>query len=455
MTRHLKGAIWLYLFLLIFEGALRKWIFPGQADLILLIRDPVVLLIYGLAIADGKVPRNSFIILLAVLSVASVVTSFLAGQSNIIVIVYGIRTNYLHVPLIWVMAETLDRRDAERFGLAVLLAAIPITAIMIAQFESPREAWINRGVGGNEGGQLYGAEGRDRPPSVFSFITGPLVYYPLAAAFFCHFITATISRWLWWLVLACGLCIVIAMPMSISRGVMITTIFVGIVFLVCRARSGLLNANTIRIIVGGAVLAVILSYLPIFASAKSAFMSRWDQAASEVEGDAAGSLITRVTSGFTGPFVTMTQAPFFGHGIGVGSNFASKYLYGNMGFALAENEWDKVFLELGPIVGLGYIGMRCAITLLFFLYSMRALKQHSDSLPLLIWSAASPVILLQQWAPPTLLGFAVFGGGLLLSSLNYTDDDFAPISTDEDAPPDAPPPPTEIELQRRRMRGLA
>ena len=45
--------IWLYFWLLIFEGALRKWIFPSFSAPLLIVRDPIVILIYLVAIAEG------------------------------------------------------------------------------------------------------------------------------------------------------------------------------------------------------------------------------------------------------------------------------------------------------------------------------------------------------------------------------------------------------------------
>jgi hypothetical protein len=41
--RRLRQLIWLYFWLLIFEGALRKWVFPGLSNILLLVRDPIAL----------------------------------------------------------------------------------------------------------------------------------------------------------------------------------------------------------------------------------------------------------------------------------------------------------------------------------------------------------------------------------------------------------------------------
>lgn len=461
MRNAVKWGIWLYLILLIFEGALRKWVLPSLQEPLLIIRDPVLLGIYAAALISGIVPRSPFLVVLAGLAGASLLFSFLAGQTNILVTLYGIRTNYLHVPLIWVMAEVLDREDVEKLGSFVLLLMIPMVLLMVRQFQSPMDAFINRGVGGDEVGQIYGALGRIRPPGFFAFITGPMVFFPLAAAFFMH--QATSGRRLWLPVVAlCGVLLIIAMPISISRGAMITTGFVAGVYVLCMSRLGLINKGLIRFVVVGGILLVALSFLPIFHEARTVFMDRWDTAAAESEGDAWGSLSSRVTANFTQPFITAARAPFFGNGIGVGSNVGARLLSGKVGFLLAEDEWGKSFLELGPLLGGAFIAFRVALTIYLFLVGFRALATHRDPLPLGLWAACAPVILLHQWAPPTLLGFAVLGGGFVLASTNYIDDeedeDDEEESDDEENDDEDLPDDEEdlsvIEIQRRRMRGL-
>ncbi len=52
--RNIRRLIWLYFWLLLFEGALRKWVAPQLANPLLIIRDPVVLLIYALALQGAR-----------------------------------------------------------------------------------------------------------------------------------------------------------------------------------------------------------------------------------------------------------------------------------------------------------------------------------------------------------------------------------------------------------------
>jgi hypothetical protein len=202
MEKTLKRLIWLYVILLIVEGALRKWIVPSLSDPLLVVRDPVAIAIYAFAFMSGRFPINGFILFIAGLAVASAAASLIAGQTNLLVLAYGLRINYGHLPLIWIMAETLTRKDVERMGCFLLLAAVPMTLVMIQQFRSSPSAWINRGIGNDEMGQIYGALGRIRPPGLFSFITGPQAFYPLVAAFF--FSQVSGLRRLWWPVLLGG-----------------------------------------------------------------------------------------------------------------------------------------------------------------------------------------------------------------------------------------------------------
>src|SRR5437660_12381271 len=75
MLRNIRRLIYLYLFLLIIEGALRKWIVPQFSNPLLLVRDPVVLAIYFLAWRARVFPRNAFISSLAIIGVLSWITS--------------------------------------------------------------------------------------------------------------------------------------------------------------------------------------------------------------------------------------------------------------------------------------------------------------------------------------------------------------------------------------------
>jgi hypothetical protein len=282
------------------------------------------------------------------------------------------------------------------------------------------DAPINRGVGNDEGGQIFGADGRIRPPGFFSFITGPQLFFPLAAAFFFYQVGSQ-RRLAWPILAACGLAILIALPVSISRTVMLATVGVGIAFVMTLPfhRSKIGSLPQIALIMG--LVAAGVSFLPVFSEAREVFMMRWDTAAVSSNGDAWGGIYGRLFAGVTQPFVLATQVPFFGNGIGVGSNVGARLLMGRVGFMLAEDEWSKVFLELGPVLGAAFIGLRVLIVVHLARKALQSLLNARDNLPTLLFAACAIAVVQNQWAPPTILGFAVVGAGLLVAAAKSPD----------------------------------
>jgi hypothetical protein len=144
----LRRLIWLYLILWLIEGGLRRWFLPGLATPLLLVRDPVVVLIYVLAAARGVFPGNGFIIAGGVLAVLSFANALAIGHGNPAVAAYGVRCDFLHVPLIFIMGRVLRREDLLRMAKLAVIIAIPYTMLLVAQFNAPQDAWVNRGLGG-------------------------------------------------------------------------------------------------------------------------------------------------------------------------------------------------------------------------------------------------------------------------------------------------------------------
>ena len=95
---------------------------------------------------------------------------------------------------------------------------------------------------------------------------------------------------------------------------------------------------------------------------------------------------------------------------------------------LAESEWGRCMLELGPPLALGFLGFRVVLTVALFIKALGRQLHARDPLPLLIFTACAPALLLGQWAPPTILGFAVLGAGLCLTACQ---DDPTPAEEDD------------------------
>ena len=78
----IRQLIWLYFWLLLVEGALRKWAMPRYSNPLLLVRDPVMLGIYFYALRAHVFPRNFWVTSLWIIGCMSfVATIFLARFS--------------------------------------------------------------------------------------------------------------------------------------------------------------------------------------------------------------------------------------------------------------------------------------------------------------------------------------------------------------------------------------
>jgi len=424
-VRALKGMIWVYLILLIFEGALRKWVLPGLSTPLLIVRDPVVIVIYLLAMSSKCFPINAFIIVDIFLAIGATIGGFFSPDSNFMVTIIGLRCYFLHLPLIFVMEKTLDRDDVFRMGKLILWVSLPITVLLVDQFYSPQTAWVNLDVGGNVGLGMSGALGHFRPSATFSFTTGVSEFYPLALAILLGFLVSRKPLSLI-LTIAAGLSVLIAIPFSISRTNFLTCAIVlvaALLSLMFLPKPPMLVARVLVIV---AALAVILPWLGFLSDGMKVFKERWTMSTGE---DAEGfkkNIVDRALSD-----VLLNSDYFFdsdslmGEGVGFGTNMAQAYLTGKRNFALGESEWPRALLEMGPVLGAIFICLRMALAARMVVFSLLALRRE-NVLPILICVDGFLLILNAQWGQSTTLGFATFTAGLTFAAVNLPEGAAAP-----------------------------
>ncbi len=405
-----RGLIWLYLFLLVFEGALRKWIVPGLSGPLLIIRDPVVILIYAAAAMTGVFPIKSiWIWTIGLLATVTFGISFLAETVNLKVMLFGVRTNFLHLPLIFVIPKVFREKDLLLVGKWVLLAAIPQALIMAAQFRVGPGHWLNVAAGG-EGGQLESAMGKVRASGTFSFITGPVGYFSLVTVFLLYNEVRR-SYPVWLSFLGTG-ALLIAAAASGSRTLVGTVVIILAFFALAIVLHPPAMAKGFRVVVIGGIAYLGVNLLDIFHEARVVMQKRIELAST---GSVAGwsGIFRRVADSFDIPFA---QAPMFGKGLGVGTNAGASILSGRRRFLLAENEWQRITLESGPVVGPLFILLRVVMALSFLGQAIKA-AFSGRLLPLLFWGAGGLIFVNGQFGPPTILGFAVVFMGCALASL--------------------------------------
>ncbi len=404
--------IWVYFWLLIIEGALRKWVFPSLSAPLLIVRDPVVILIYLAAIFEGVFPLNRFMVVIAGLAGVSFLVS-LAVFDNVGVILYGLRTNFLHLPLIFVMQKVMTWEDVKRLGRWILLLAIPMTILVAVQFASPKLSWINAAAGGELGGQMVSIGQRIRPSGLFSFVTGMVSYLTLGAALLLGgFIDRDMPKWLRLFGIPC---LTISLAISGSRSAMANVVIVVVAVLVICLR----RISRIRLVLLPAALTFVgffvLAQHPLFREGMEV-----NEARLRTGGGVEQGIIARYFGDLAESMYTAANVPVLGYGLGVGTNVGSALLTGSRSFLLGEGEWSRVVGESGPIVGYTYIFLRLTICVYLIIEGWKALgKGHGT--PILLVSASLVDMVSGQFGQSSMLGFAVFTAGLALASTNRSE----------------------------------
>ncbi len=421
LLRNIRRLLWLYIFLLVIEGALRKWIVPQLSNPLLLVRDPIVLVVYVLALRAGIWPRNKFMYFLAAIAFLSWLVAFFVLEpyvpiSRVLVVTgYGFRSNFLHLPLIFIFANVFDAEDIKKIGWWILLGMIPMGLIMALQFHASPDSFINRTVGLGEGEQITAGGGKIRPPGTFSFISGPIYYVALSVAFAIY---GALSRATYrnWLLVSAAFSILLAIVVSGSRSLVVSVLLVifSLAFvLLLRPEAVNRFGRTLFAIV---VAAYLITRVPIVQEGMNILSDRFTESAEVEETTVTRGLIERTLGGFTEGLKVINRIPLAGWGLGVGTNVGSRALVGSVTFLLAENEWSRVLFESGPILGLAFLLWRTALVLRLGWLSLRALGR-TEILPLLLFSAGFIILLNGQLGQPTSLGFAVVLSGLCLASV--------------------------------------
>ncbi|HEY1583100.1 MAG TPA: hypothetical protein VGF73_08380 [Chthoniobacterales bacterium] len=436
--RNIRRLLWLYLWLLVFEGAFRKWIVPQLSAPLLLVRDPVAILIYILALRARVFPHNAWIVILEIIALASwatgiiVLLPYFPIQTIIFVTGYGVRSNFLHLPLIFIIPAVFNLEDVKRIGWWTIVGMIPMALLMAMQFAASPDSILNIAAGG-EGTQMQAGGGKIRPPGVFSFISGTVYYASAAAAFLLHAVLERLP-YQTWLLYGSGGALILALGVSGSRSAVLAVVVVvaslGVILLV---RPTLVDKFGRHLFLA-VMLLWAMSYLPIFRQGIGILSDRFTESADEIS--VVGGLVDRTLGGFTEGLMVVNRVPLGGYGLGVGTSGGASFLTGQASFLLAENEWSRILLESGPILGLAFLIWRCAITFKIGIFSIRQVRV-GNTMPLFLFSAGLFVVLQGPFGQPTSLGFAVVFAGLCLAARPVTDGP-AGASPEESAPNESP-----------------
>lgn len=417
--RNIRRLVWLYFWLLLFEGALRKWVVPQLSTPLLIVRDPVLLLAYFLALRAGVFPRDGWVLSAGIIGGLSLAVSFvplwpyLPASRIALVGGYGFRSNFLHLPLIFLIPRVLRPEDVKRIGWWTLILIIPMSALLIAQFNASPDSLLNRTASG-EGEMITAGMGKVRASGTFSFVIGVVGFYSMATAFL---VWAVLKNGVYknWLMFVSGGALLIGIAVSGSRSVVgACAVVVSSLLLVIFVRPSAVN-RVGQALVALVILGFIMTKTPIFKEGLTVLTTRFADVAQATEQSITADLVSRVWEGFSQGIFVLGKAPFLGYGLGIGTNAGAKFLTGRSMFLLAEGEWPRILLESGPVLGLAYVLWRVSAVLRIGWLCLQSVR-WSNLLPLLLFSSSFMQLVSGQFGQPTILGFAVFTTGLALAA---------------------------------------
>jgi hypothetical protein len=398
--------------LAIFEGSLRKWVVPELSQYLFFIRDPFLLLAYAIASAHSLWPKRSLFcklsfVLCGVGVLLAVVQAITGGHSDtrFLLAVYGWRSYFLYAPLAFLVGAQFRQAELLRLYTLTLWLAVPIGVLVAAQFFSPSGAAINVGSAAEQELQFHGlgqSEERTRPMGPFSSSAGQQQFVATTCALLLAFFIAPkrLAQPPFWVLLASAGGLMTCVALSGSRG---TVLQCGIAVVFAMAvgvlgRGGSLKGRALLWPVALSAAAVVL-YPVLFPEGFAAFSERWIHAQKVESHSFEGGVLGRALFGLVDFLDLIEKVPLLGYGLGYGGN-ASTLLHaeidGVLPSKLAETDFARHMVDLGPVFGIGYIVFRLSLAVWLSAMVLRATRQTADPLPMLLLSYVGYIVVMGQ-----------------------------------------------------------
>lgn len=433
--RRLRLAVYAYFLLWIFEGTLRKWILPGLSSPLLIVRDPILLLIYFEAFRLKVFRFNGYLTFIGVLSVLSIIVSLgLFKAPPLKVIIFGIHANFLHLPLIFLLPQIVSYSDVKKIGRIVIWLAVPMAMLAALQFLSSSGARINTGAGG-EGKMIETAFGRIRPSGTFSFTNGLAEYSVLLTAFlFHHLLERNVFSKMAVLLAAPSLLVLVVM--SGSRTVIALVALEVMTMVAIWVIKPRFLQSSLKVVLIAIAMITVVGSVGALRVGTDVIVARFVDSGGVKEG-----FLIRFLEEFKKPVNAAILAEPGGVGIGMGTNAASSMMYNMLRFNFGESEMDRIVMEMGPYLGLPYLLWRFAVLFFVTRMALASLRISENTLPLFLTTACANDLVMGQFGQTTVLGFAVMAAGFALASTRRGES--------ENAPGDIPATPLKSQLDPR------
>lgn len=389
--------IFVVYWLLMFEGALRKWVFPSMQKYIFFIKDPFVFMVYLIAIRHKLFPNKNKIFITG-LAIASFFLLIFLWQTmttdvNPIIFIYGWRMYFYYFPLAFIMGENLQGKDLYCLVRYALLLTIPMGVLCFFQYStSPGSFWNSTplGIAYTESGVSGGTTAR---------LTGTFSFFHAMQLYIGSMIALILSVWSLSknrrplkgiLFFMASISVIAIFGMDITRlptilALIIISMYIFSIFIVTDYK---MRVRTIRFFAVLVLVVMVISGGFFFKAAdirEARFKGKEDY------------LKRRTGSMFMVKRTLIEKVPYFGVGLGFTSRGARDLarVFGGGTYpdvVAGENEWSRIIAEAGSVGGIIFILYRFVLLIYIFIGAMRAVRRSNNILPLLLFAFISPVL---------------------------------------------------------------
>jgi hypothetical protein len=269
-----QKLIWAVMFLVVCEGAIRKWVLPGYQAQIYLVKDGLLVLAY-LGFLSSRPPPGAHLKAMAGVKILLIMSLVYFGLQLLnpnspspLVSLVGFKNYLLYVPLIFVVPYMFSSsKDVEQKLRKYAILMIPFAGLGLVQFGFGPDHWINGYVSYDSdalgAAVIFGDVPKARTSGTFSYIGGYSTFLTVMVSLAAGL--ATSERWrisgnVWVLSL-----------LAISTAALFTTgsrapiysliLTFPLMLLVWRAQRLISMRDLVRILVVGAIMWVAVSFI--------------------------------------------------------------------------------------------------------------------------------------------------------------------------------------------------
>ena len=266
VAKPVRWGLGLFLILLIYDGALRKWVLPGAEQILFIAKDALLLGLLVYALLNRRRRGNASIHQTVEAPLLAYVAWVLleAGNfslPNVLVGIWGLKAHLLYAGLILLLPLAFANLSQlfRWFERLYPWIVIPVCAVAFVQLASPADSFINQPLkGGTEGQAMFGDAGLLRVTGTFSYISGMSSFVQASVLLgIALFLAGARSR-----TFLVGLGFALAtLPATGSRGVVVIGALGALVMLVGASAARLIGTRMmVRVAMIGGLLAAV-SYL--------------------------------------------------------------------------------------------------------------------------------------------------------------------------------------------------